>query len=126
MAKLVHKIKKLMAAAGNKILNKTNAAAVSVGAAKQIQRNTVVRAGDGEKSKITPPYLSIAEQLDSPQEQVFQGALHNLAKIALNHRHYRKDILGLLHRKAGDDALGKVSQDLLAAKIAELENFYQS
>lgn len=126
MAKLVHKIKKLMAAAGNKILNKTNAATVSIGAAKQIQRNTVVRAGDGEKSQITPPYLLVAEQLDSPQEQIFQSAVYNLAKIALNHRHYRKDILELLHRKATDVFLSKMSQELLAAKIAELENFHQS
>lgn len=49
-----------------------------------------------KKTSSTPTYLIIAKDLESPHEQIFEGAVYYLCKIAASKKAYCSDIKQIL------------------------------
>lgn len=66
--------------------------------ARKIQRSSYDLSHAKSKDTFTPPYKMISEQLQVEDEQIFRGAVFNLANIALTTGEYAGDIIKVLEK----------------------------
>ena len=67
-----------------------------------------------------PPYLLIAEQLQSHDEQIFRGAVYYLSRIAVNEPKNRETIIDILGRCIDNSKRDQTQLDYIKSKIAEI------
>ena len=88
--------------------------------AQKIQKNSYDFSRQFHKDTYTPPYLSLVEQLEVDDEQIFQAAVYNLANIAKARSRYGQDIINILENYLQKDTHKLERKDYVAHKIYEI------
>ena len=108
--------KKMVSFLKNLWKKKVNHEIISPKEAQKIQKEDYFKAQNQSVKSLTPPYLSIAENLTSDQKKVFEATLHYLYTIAKNFPKYRKDIIQILK-----DFIEKHKKD--SSKIKQIKKY---
>ncbi len=119
---IIKKIKSLVTKTGRQIFwrGKPKDNEISELIAQKIQKNSYDLSQLHPKDAYTPPYLSLAEQLQVEDEQIARAAIYNLAHIAVVRRQYRNDIVRLLKDYAADDTKTQEQRDYAEKKIGDI------
>ncbi|MBE6458311.1 MAG: hypothetical protein IJW72_04280 [Alphaproteobacteria bacterium] len=88
--------------------------------AQKIQKNSYDFSQQFHKDTFTPPYLSLVEQLEVDDEQIFQAAVFNLTNIAKSRNRYSQDIIGILDNYLQKDSHKLERKDYVAHKLNEI------
>lgn len=89
--------------------------------AQKIQKNSYDFSQQFHKDTFTPPYLSLVEQLEVDDEQIFQAAVFNLANIAKARNRYSHDIISILDNYLQKDVHKLERKDYVAHKLYEIQ-----
>ena len=89
---IIEKLKSLVKKSTRPFRRRGENMAISEDIARKIQKNSYDQSHAKVKDAVTPPYKSIAEQLQVEDEQIFRGAIFNLANIALTTEKYAREI----------------------------------
>lgn len=114
---IIDKIKSIVKKTGHFFVPERNSG-ISEAIARKIQRSAYEVSKLPEKDVFTPPYLWIAEQLQSKDNQIFRGAVYYLADIAVNEAGHTDAILEILNKYASAAELLKEQTDYVKTKIA--------
>ncbi len=88
--------------------------------AQKIQKNSYDFSRQPHKDTYTPPYLSLVEQLEVADEQIFQAAVFNLANIAKARGKYGEDIVNILNGYLQKNEHQLERKDYVAHKLYEI------
>lgn len=88
--------------------------------AQKIQKNSYDFSQQFHKDTYTPPYLSLVEQLEVDDEQIFQAAVYNLANIAMARSRYGQDIVNIFDNYLQKDSHKLERKDYVAHKLYEI------
>ena len=69
---------------------------------------------------ITPPYIEIAKQLNSPKPEVFAAALYYLEKIAINEKSHSGAIIDLLQDFSVNEKLPQSQKTMIMQTIERI------
>ena len=121
-AGILNKIKALVAKTSRSIIwrGRPKDNEISEKIAQKIQKNSYDFSQLKRKDSFTPPYLSLAEQMQVEDEQIFRAAVYNMANIAVTRRKYRADILNIFNDYVTNEAVSESKKDYLRHKIAEI------
>ncbi len=121
-AGILNKIKALVAKTSRSIIwrGRPKDNEISEKIAQKIQKNSYDFSQLKRKDSFTPPYLSLAEQMQVEDEQIFRAAVYNMANIAVTRRKYRADILNIFNDYVANEAVSESKKDYLRRKIAEI------
>ncbi len=89
--------------------------------AKKIQKSSYEKSHKEYADSFTPPYKTIAEQLQVSNEQIYQAAVFNLTTIALNRKAYAKEILQLLETAEEDKIRTPEQKAYTQSKIEQIK-----
>lgn len=118
---IINKIKSIVKKTGS-FLGQTNQGITSA-IAQKIQRTAYEVSRQKEKDSYTPPYLWIAEELQSKDMQIFKASVNYLANIAVNEERYTQDIISILKQNCNSDILEK--DEYVRNKIKWIQNANQ-
>ena len=99
---IIGKIKSLVEKTSNSFFSRKEPN-ITEDVARKIQKTDFELHKKDEKSALTPPYLTVIEQLETDDEQLFQAAAFTLANIALNEKKYAGNIISALEKSTGFD-----------------------
>ena len=88
--------------------------------ARKIQKNAFKRSTARQQENCSPPYVEMAKQVSSKEDQVFASAVYHLVKIANSSRRYRSQIAEILDKYAQTPNLSSYRKNYLAEKRAEI------
>ncbi len=88
--------------------------------AQKIQKNSYDFSRQFHKDTYTPPYLSLVEQLEVDDEQIFQAAVYNLANIAMARSRYGQDIINIFDNYLQKNSHKLERKDYVAHKLHEI------
>ncbi len=119
---ILNKIKALVAKTGKSITwrNRSKDNDISEKIAQKIQKNSYDLSLIKRKDTFSPPYLSLAEQMQVEDEQIFNAAVYNMACIAKSRRQYRADILAIFNKYLESDKLRESKKEYIRRKISEI------
>ncbi len=118
---IINKIKSIVKKTGN-LLGATNQGITSA-IARKIQRTAYEVSRHKEKDAYTPPYLWIAEELQSKDIQIFKAAVSYLANIAVNEHKYTQEIITILKHNGNSDIIEK--DEYIRNKVQWIKNMVQ-
>ncbi len=92
---ILSKIRSLVSKTGRSIIwrNRPKDNDISEKIAQKIQKNSYDFSMMKRKDTFTPPYLSLAEQMQVDDDQIFRAAVYNMSNIALGRPKYAADII---------------------------------
>lgn len=120
---ILNKIKSLVAKTGRGIIwrGRPKDNEITEKIAQKIQKNSYDFSMMQRKDTYTPPYLSLADQLQVDDEQIFQAAVYNLANIAIARPRYAADIVGVLQGYLSKGDTTEARRAYVAKKLAEIK-----
>lgn len=121
---LITKIKNMVAETGRNIIwrGRPKDNEISEYMAQKIQKNSYDFSILKRKDTFTPPYLSLADQMQVDDDQIFRAAVHNLANIAIARPRYKTDIQKVLDDYFSQDNMPQARRDYVRLKLAEIKN----
>ncbi len=119
---IINKIKSIVSRTGNLFRSEKNVG-ITEAIARKIQKSAYDAMTAEEKDSYTPPYISIAEQLQSKNDQIFRGAVFYLHNIAINEPKNAKEIKEILEKTLSANKLTPQQMDYVKNKIANIKNF---
>lgn len=119
---IINKIKEIVSRTGNLFRNEKNVG-ITEAIARKIQKSAYDAMIQEEKDSFTPPYLSIAEQLQSKNDQIFRGAVFYLHNIAVNEAKNTEEIKGILEKALATNKLTPQQADYVKNKLADIKSF---
>lgn len=122
---IIERIKSLVRKTAHPFRRQEQEPQISEEIARKIQRSSYDLSHSKSKDAYTPPYKVISEQLQVEDEQIFRGAVFNLANIALTTGEYATDIIKVLE-KAMDKKLRTQEQlEYLKNKIDTIKTVHK-
>lgn len=91
--------------------------------AQKIQKNSYDYSQVFHKDTFTPPYLSLVEQLEVSDEQIFQAAVFNLSNIAKARHRFSNDIIHILDNYLQKDDIKLERRDYVSHKLYEIHKY---
>lgn len=119
---IINKIKNIVSRTGNLFRGEKNVG-ITEAIARKIQKSAYDAMIEDEKDSFTPPYISIAEQLQSKNDQIFRGAVFYLHNIAVNEPKTTKEIKEILEKTLVANKLTPQQADYVKNKIADIKSF---
>ncbi len=116
---IINKIKNIVRRTGH-LFSANHNNGITEAIARKIQKSAYVVTHSKEEAAYTPPYLLIAEQLQSHDEQIFRGAVYYLSRIAVNEPKNRETIIDILGRCIDNSKRDQTQLDYIKSKIAEI------
>ncbi len=90
--------------------------------AHQIQKQSYLTSSLQIEKSCTPPYILIALQLKSPEEQVFKAAVYYLHAIAVNQPKYRQIIINIMEEYIKNNPQHTARAEYLRQKSGNLRD----
>lgn len=119
---ILSKIKSLVAKTGRSIIwrGRPKDNEISEKIAQKIQKSSYDFSIMERKDTFTPPYLSLAEQLQVDDDQIFKAAAYNMANIAISRKKYAQDIQGIFNDYLQKEGMPEVRRDYIKQKQLEI------
>ena len=119
---ILNKIKSLVAKTGRSIIwrSRPKDNEISEKIAQKIQKNSYDFSMLKRKDTFTPPYLSLSDQLQVDDDQIFRAAVYNMANIAVARGKYAADIVNIFNSYLQKDGMPEVRRDYVRQKLSEL------
>lgn len=118
---IIDKIKNLVRKTGN-IFKGDKTVGITEAIARKIQKGAYEAAQVVDKESKTPPYKTIAEQLQSKDEQIYKASVYMLRNIAINEKKNRAEIIQILEKSADKKKKIEDLYDYTMQKIKEIKN----
>ena len=115
---VVRKIKAIVRLTGRAIRHSRHE--ISADFARKIQRSAYDFSQQEKTEEYTPPYKSIAKQLQVGESNIYKAAVYNLVEIAKQQKNYREDIVKILTQQLKDNAAPQDSREYLEHKLAKI------
>ena len=119
MAKIVQKLSSIMAK--TKRVFRHRKITMNETSARRLQRMIFEARTAKKNGDCSPTYKRIAEQMNSPLDQVFCAAVYNLVKIANNFKRYKGEITEILKGYVEAESLKTSRREYVAKKLSEIE-----
>jgi len=119
MAKIVQKLSSIVAK--TKRVFRHRKITMNETSAKRLQRMIFEARTAKKNGDCTPTYIAVAQQMNSPYEQVFSVAVYNLVKIANNSPRYKREIVDLLTEYINAEKVVPARREYVAKKISEIK-----
>lgn len=119
---IINKIKHIVSRTGNLFRSEKNVG-ITEAIARKIQKSAYDAVTQEEKDSFTPPYMSIAEQLQSKNDQIFRGAVFYLHNIAINDGKSTEEIKEILEKTIENRNLTPQQTEYVKNKIADIKSF---
>ncbi len=116
---IISKIKNIVRKTG-RFFTTDSASGISEAIARKIQKSAFDVASNPDTSSKTPPYMVIAEQLQSKDAQIFRSAVFYLTAIAINEPKTTDAILELLGKSIDNANQSKEQLEYVKMKVAEI------
>ncbi len=119
---ILSKIKSLVAKTGRSIIwrGRPKDNEISEKIAQKIQKSSYDFSIMERKDTFTPPYLSLAEQLQVDDDQIFKAAAYNMANIAISRKKYAQDIQDIFNDYLQKEGMPEVRRDYIKQKQLEI------
>lgn len=118
---IIDKIKNLVRKTGN-IFKGDKTVGITEAIARKIQKGAYEAAQVVDKDSKTPPYKTIAEQLQSKDEQIYKASVYMLRNIAINEKKNRAEIIQILEKSADKKKKIEDLYNYTLQKIKEIKN----
>ena len=115
---VVRKIKAIVRLTGRAIRHSKHD--ISADIACKIQRSAYDYSQQEKNEEYTPPYKSIAKQLQVGESNIYKAAIYNLVEIAKHQKRYREDIIKILTQQLTNNAAPLDTREYLETKLAKL------
>ena len=115
---VVRKIKAIVRLTGRAIRHSKHD--ISADIARKIQRSAYDFNQQEKAEEYTPPYKSIAKQLQVGESNIYKAAVYNLVEIAKQQRRYREDIVKILAQQLKDNMAPIDTREYLENKLAKI------
>ncbi len=116
---IINKIKNLVRKTGRFFILDNNVG-ISEAIARKIQKSAYNVAHRPDTESLTPPYVIIAEQLQSKDAQIFRAAVFYLSAIAINEPKNTEAILEILGKSIDNARQSKEQIEYVKLKVAEI------
>lgn len=117
---IINKIKNIVSRTGNLFRTEKNVG-ITEAIARKIQKSAYDALQEEEKETYTPPYYSIAEQLQSKNEQIFRGAVFYLHNIAVNEPKTTEDIIQILEKNLMSGKIDNQQAEYIKEKLKSIK-----
>ena len=117
---VVRKIKAIVRLTGRAIRAHKRRNDISEAIARKIQRSAYDVSHTPKTEEYTPPYKSIAKQLQVRDIQIYKAAVYDLIEIAKQQAQYKDDILKTLNQQLKDNNIPLDVKEYIEHKISEL------
>ena len=119
---ILSKIKSLVAKTGRSIIwrGRPKDNEISEKIAQKIQKSSYDFSIMERKDTFTPPYLSLAEQLQVDDDQIFKAAAYNMANIAISRKKYAQDIQNIFNDYLQKEGMPEIRRDYIKQKQLEI------
>ena len=119
---ILSKIKSLVAKTGRSIIwrGRPKDNEISEKIAQKIQKSSYDFSIMERKDTFTPPYLSLAEQLQVDDDQIFKAAAYNMANIAISRVRYAQDIQDIFNDYLQKEGMPEARRDYIKQKQLEI------
>ncbi len=101
---------------------KTDHNQISEEVARKIQKNSYEQSHKKEKDSYTPPYKTIAEQLQVEDDQIFRAAVFNLANIGANSKKYASEIINILEKSLENELRTEEQTQYVRDRVEFIKN----
>ncbi len=115
---VVNKIRAIVRLTG-RALRHARRSDISADFARKIQKSAYDVSHKAKEETYTPPYKSIAKQLQVHDSHIYMAAVYNLVEIAKQQARYRDDIIKILSQQLKEAVLPPESHDYLEQKLAK-------
>lgn len=119
---ILNKIKSLVAKTGRSIIwrGRPKDNEISEKIAQKIQKNSYDFSMLKRKDTFTPPYLSLSDQLQVDDDQIFRAAVYNMANIAVARTKYAEDIINIFNNYLQREGTAELRRDYVRRKLSEI------
>ena len=90
-------------------------------AAREIQKLVFENRPSKKWTNTNPPYIIIVPQLDDKHDQIFEGAVFYLVKIAKSSAKYREEIRNILEQHLEKPHLSVKRKEYINNKLSEMK-----
>ncbi len=90
-------------------------------AAREIQKLVFEKRTSKKGTNTNPPYKKIVSQLDDKHDQIFEGAVFYLTKIAKSSAKYREEIRNILEQHLEKPHLSAKRKEYINNKLSEMK-----
>lgn len=118
---VIEKLKSLVKMTGGFRKKGSDKNQVTEDVAKKIQKSSYDKSHHEYADVFTPPYKTIAEQLQVSNDQIYEAAVFNLATIAINRKMYAKEIISLLETSMEDKKRTPEQKEYIQFKIGQIK-----
>lgn len=117
---LVNRIKAFVRLTGRKIRKRNKLNEISEDIARKIQRSSYDISQSIKTEEYTPPYKSIAKQLQVHDAHIYSAAIHSLSEIAKNHSQYHDEIKKIFSQQLKDNAVPQDLKSYIQSKLDKM------
>lgn len=121
---IISKLKKIVTKTST-MLKGDKTAGITEAIARKIQKGAYEAEFRKDKESKTPPYLTIAEQLQSNDSQIYRASVYALRNIAKNEEKSKDAILEILQKSAEKKSKNAELYNYTLDKIKEIESYYE-
>ena len=121
---IISKLKKIVTKTST-MLKGDKTAGITEAIARKIQKGAYEAEFRKDKESKTPPYLTIAEQLQSNNSQIYRASVYALRNIAKNEEKSKDAILEILQKSAEKKSKNAELYNYTLDKIKEIESYYE-
>ena len=116
---IISKIKNIVRKTGRLLKNEATSG-ISEAIARKIQKSACDVMRNPDRQQLTPPYMVIAEQLQSQDPVIFRAAVFYLSAIAVNESQTTDNIVEILNKCIEKSNIGKEQLEYVKMKVAEI------
>lgn len=119
---ILSRIKSLVAKTGRSIIwrGRPKDNDISEKIAQKIQKNSYDFSMLQRKDTFTPPYLSLSDQFQVDDDQIFRAAVYNMANIAVARPKYAEDILKIFNGYLQHPDAPAPRREYVSQKLSEI------
>ena len=121
---IISKLKKIVTKTST-MLKGDKTAGITEAIARKIQKGAYEAEFRKDKESKTPSYLTIAEQLQSNDSQIYRASVYALRNIAKNEEKSKDAILEILQKSAEKKSKNAELYNYTLDKIKEIESYYE-
>lgn len=121
---IISKLKKIVTKTST-MLKGDKTTGITEAIARKIQKGAYEAEFRKDKESKTPPYLTIAEQLQSNDSQIYRASVYALRNIAKNEEKSKDAILEILQKSAEKKSKNAELYNYTLDKIKEIESYYE-
>lgn len=96
---------------------------ISEDVARKIQKNSYEQNHKKEKDSFTPPYKTIAEQLQAEDDQIFRAAVFNLSNIGANSKKNASEIIDVLEKSLENEVRTAEQAQYVRERVEFIKKF---